>query len=431
MPGTRVVLLGTSKYADDRLPPIPVVAQCLDDLRRVLTDPDTGLVGPDDCTVVLDEPSMPTLGRRLAQGMAGADDLLVVYYVGHGIVGRRHDLYLGMPDSDPEDPTFGSLPYVSLRDRVLDSDAKTKIVVLDCCYSGRAMGEPMADPVTAVLGQLDIDGTYLLTSAQRDQVALVLPGEPHTAFTGRLLRVLEEGIPGGGEYLTIDDVYRRLSTVMSGGGLPRPQKRGTFTADRFRIALNRAHQVATEESLDQRFVAAVHRARATGYQHVLDDLRALLTAQRQLLGEHHVKCLRTRQHIALAEGASGNPAEALRLLDALLDHQISLGARDDEETLDTRQFIAVTLMALGRQAEALRVIRTLLPDRRRVLGPDHEGTARAQHVLARITAMCGETAEAVALLRELDSRLATEGLTAERVRQDLDLLTTTGVPDGR
>ncbi|WP_394619146.1 tetratricopeptide repeat protein [Lentzea sp. JNUCC 0626] len=425
MPGTKVVLLGTSKYADDRLPPIPVVGQCLDDLRRVLTDPATGLVAPEDCTVVLDESSVPTLGRRLASAMAGAEDLLVVYYVGHGIVGRRHELYLGMHDSDPEDPTFGSLSYVSLRDRVLDSDAKTKIVVLDCCYSGRAMGDPMADPVTAVLGQLDIDGTYLLTSAQRDQVALVLPGEPHTAFTGRLLRVLEDGIPGAGEYLTIDDVYRRLSTVMTREALPRPHKRGTSTADRYRVALNRAHQTDPEESLDQRFEAAVRHARRHGYQTVLDDLRALLAAQSEVLGEQHIKCLRTQQHLALAVGASGDAPEASRMLEDLLARGGPL-----EDILNTRQFLAVTMTALGRRAEAVRAMRVVLADRRRLLGSDHEGTTRAQHVLARIAAMNGETTDAISLLRELDDRLRGHGHTGGRVRHDLALLTIEA-PDGR
>lgn len=424
MAGTKVVLLGTSQYTDDRLPPIPVVGRCLDDLRRVFTDPATGLAAPGDCTVLRDASSMPVLGRELTTAMSGAEDLLVVYYVGHGIVGRRHELYLGMRDSDPDDPAFGSLSYVSLRDRVLDSTAKTKIVVLDCCYSGRAMGEPMADPVTAVLGQLDIDGTYLLTSAQRDQVALVLPGEPHTAFTGRLLRVLERGIPGGADHLTIDDLYRQLTAVMNSEGLPRPQKRGTYTADRFRIAPNRAAR-ATPEALDEEFATLVHRARTNGYATVLHELRALLATRRALHGDDHVTCLRTGQHLALAVGASGDPEQALSSLRTMLEHPAPVA-----DTLRTRQFIAATLLALGRSGEALRGLRTLLPDRRRVLGPDHDETLRTQHLLARAAAMTGATDEAISLLTELASRADCDRLTAIRVRQDLALLTDDEARDG-
>ncbi|MEU4739333.1 tetratricopeptide repeat protein [Actinosynnema sp. NPDC023658] len=420
--GARIVLLGTSKYSDERLPAIPVAGRCLDDLRAVFTDPETGLVRPEQCTVLLDEVAMPVLGRKLNRAMAGAEDLLVVYYVGHGIVGRRHELYLGMPDSDLDDPAFGSLPYVTLRDRVLDSPAATKIVVLDCCYSGRAMGEPMADPVSAVVGQLDIDGTYLLTSAQRDQVALVLPGEDHTAFTGRLLRLMRNGVPDGDEYLTIDDLYRQLSTVMTGEGLPRPQKRGTRTADRFRIIRNQAVLARTEESLDERFEVAVERGQVTGYATVVEELREVLAAQRALLGDTHVKCIRTSQHLALAIGAAGDPRGALKSLRNLLDQQLAKVGPDDRDTLRSRQFIAVNTMAAGEPAEALRMLRVLLPDRRRVLGPEHPETVRTQHLLARVAAEVGDREEAVALLADLASRPTADPLTAQRVLRDLNLL---------
>ena len=41
----------------------------------------------------------------------------------------------------------------------------------------------MTDPVNEGVGQIEVDGTYVLASAQRDQVALIIRGEEHTAFT--------------------------------------------------------------------------------------------------------------------------------------------------------------------------------------------------------------------------------------------------------
>lgn len=422
----RAVLLGTAQYHDERLPPIPVVGRCLEDLREVLTDPDTGIVRPEHCTVLLDEPDMPSLGRRLGQAMSGARDLLVVYFVGHGIVGRRHELYLGMRDTDLDDPAFGSLSYVALRDRILDSPAKTKIVVLDCCYSGRAMGEPMADPVSAVVGQLDIDGTYLLTSAQRDQVALVLPGEDHTAFTGRLLKLMRSGIPDAGDYLTIDDLFQHLSAVMTGEGLPRPQKRGTRGADRYRIVRNQAVLARAAERLDRRLEAAVERARTTGYATVLAELSDIHTSQRRLLGDAHRTCAVTAQYLALAVGAAGNPADAVLRLHELLDHQLTTIGPDDPDTLRTRQFLATSTMAAGNPSEALRLLRTLLPDRRRILGTGHDETARTQHLLARVVATIGERDEAIALLAELAAEPPSDPLTAARITHDLETLSARG-----
>lgn len=88
--------------------------------------------------------------------------------------------------------------------------------------------------------QIEIDGTYVLTSAARHQVALILPGETHTAFTGRLLHLLRNGVPGGPELLTVGYLYRQLVMKMKAEGLSQPQRRGTFTADLLALAGNRA-----------------------------------------------------------------------------------------------------------------------------------------------------------------------------------------------
>ena len=172
----------------------------------------------------------------------------MVYFVGHGLVsGRRHELYLGLPDSEWSEPEFNSLEYDKLRSAVLDSAAATKIIVLDCCFSGRVVSEVMADPVTEMVGQIEVEGTYVLASAERDQVALILPGEDHTAFTGRFLHILRNGVPGGPEFLTVDYLYQQLVMRMRAEGLSQPQKRGTSTADLLALAGNRAFAAAEVE----------------------------------------------------------------------------------------------------------------------------------------------------------------------------------------
>lgn len=244
---SRVVLIGTSRYADDALPDLPVAGRSITDLAEVLTDPAHGLVPQMHCAVLADEADIRRIGHHLRSAARQAEDLLLVYYIGHGLVGgKRHDLYLALPDSEWAEPEFSSLEYDKLRSTVLDSPAATKVIVLDCCFSGRVVSDTMADPVSQVSEQVGVDGTYVLTSAQRDKVALILQGEDHTAFTGRLLRLLREGVAGGPEFLTIDDLYRRLLAMMKAEGLTLPQKRGTDTADLLAIARNRAYRAPTE-----------------------------------------------------------------------------------------------------------------------------------------------------------------------------------------
>ena len=238
---SRAVLIGTGRYADEKLPDLAVVGKTIGDLVAALTDPVYGVVSENHCTVLEDEGDIRLIGRYLRSAASNADDLLLVYFVGHGLVsGRRHELYLGLPDSEWSEPEFNSLEYDKLRSAVLDSAAATKIIVLDCCFSGRVVSEVMADPVTEMVGQIEVEGTYVLASAERDQVALILPGEDHTAFTGRFLHILRNGVPGGPEFLTVDYLYQQLVMRMRAEGLSQPQKRGTSTADLLALAGNRA-----------------------------------------------------------------------------------------------------------------------------------------------------------------------------------------------
>ncbi|MGH3844617.1 MAG: caspase, EACC1-associated type [Pseudonocardiaceae bacterium] len=238
---SRAVLIGTGRYADKKLPNLPVVGRTIGDLAVALTDPVHGVVTKNNCAVLEDQAAIPVIGRHLRSAARDAEDLLLVYFVGHGLVGgRRHELYLGLPDSEWAEPEFNSLEYDKLRSSVLDSAAATKIIILDCCFSGRVVSEAMADPVTEMVGQIEVDGTYVLASAGRDQVALILPGENYTAFTGRFLHLLCNGVPGGPELLTVDYLYRQLATRMRAEGLSQPQKRATSTADLLALAVNRA-----------------------------------------------------------------------------------------------------------------------------------------------------------------------------------------------
>ena len=276
---SHAVLIGTGRYGDDKLPDLPVVRRTISDLAAVLTDPVYGVVPENHCTVLEDQGDIRLIGRHLRSAASQAEDLLLVYFVGHGLVGaRRHELYLGLPDSKWAEPEFNSLEYDKLRSAVLDSPAATKIIILDCCFSGRVVTEAMADPVTEMVGQIEVDGTYVLASAGRDQVALILPGEDYTAFTGRFLHLLRDGVPGGPELLTVDYLYRQLVRKMKAEGLSLPEKRGTATADLLALAGNRAFAAerrAREAAERRAREAAERRARELATHYALGCAAAM------------------------------------------------------------------------------------------------------------------------------------------------------------
>jgi hypothetical protein len=424
---SRVVLIGTSKYEDkENLPDLLEVERSVTDLAATLTDPADGVIPESNCVVLTDEGDLRLIGRKLRAAAAQAEDLLLVYYAGHGLVGgRRHDLYLALPDSEWADPTFNSLKYDDLRSAILNSPAKTKLIILDCCFSGRAVTETQAGE-SEILGQIEVDGSYVLTAAHRDQVALIVPGEEHTAFTGRLLRLLRHGVIGGPELLTIDDLYQQLLILMKAEGLSQPQKRGTGTSGLLALAHNRAFAATMLPRLRERAAAALGAGEGGNWERAAVQLREVLAELDRIVGPEHEDTLRVRQLLAHAVGGAGDPLEAASMLETLLPEQTRILGPDHESTLTGRQYLAVNLGEAGYRDRAIAILRVLLPDRRRVLGNDDPQTLRTTHMLARNLMLASDTNEAIALLRELvaarERVLGPDHPHTARARRDLTAL---------
>ncbi|GAA2156071.1 hypothetical protein GCM10009760_56630 [Kitasatospora kazusensis] len=266
---SRVVLVGTPAYDDPRLADIPVVANNVAGLHQVLTDPQLGGFDPGTCWSAPDTVSVAETGDLLARAAAEAEDLLLFYYSGHGLLEpRRRELYLSLSATRPDRPQFTALPFAAVRDVFLDSRAAVRAVILDSCFSGRAIGETLTEGDSAILGQLQVAGTYTLTAAPGNRTALALPGEQHTAFTERLLRLLRTGSAQAGELLSLGDIYRHLQVQLQAEGLPVPQQCGTETADLLGLVRNRhpgrIRPAAPAEAAPPTSLHLVHTARADG-----------------------------------------------------------------------------------------------------------------------------------------------------------------------
>ena len=239
---SRVVLVGTSAYdgVDPMLPDVPVVANNIVDLAAVLTDPYLGGFDAAHCVVAPPGAGVAEVGDLLVQAAGEAEDLLLFYYCGHGLLSpRRRELFLTLAGTRPDRLAFTALPFDAIRDACLESRATSRVVIIDSCFSGRAIGETLAVDDQEVLGQLVVNGTYTLTSAPANRTALILPGERHTAFTARLIALLRSGSPQAGDMISLGDIYRHLHARMRAEGLSVPQQCGTETADLLGLVRNR------------------------------------------------------------------------------------------------------------------------------------------------------------------------------------------------
>lgn len=242
-PDTSVaILIGTHSYIE--LDNLPAVERNLEGLREVFTDRALWGLRADNC-VLLPQPSSPrevldTIGRAGRH----ANDTVIVYYAGHGMNDPYTDeLCLALPDTALHKP-YTALRYEYIRRLMLDRGvvrALGKIIILDCCFSGRALVGGMSVS-TAVADQSVVEGTFLLTASAETRKAISPPGERYTAFTGELISTLIDGVPEGPALLDMETIYRYLYASLEAKSRPLPQQRNRNAGGLIALARNTARR---------------------------------------------------------------------------------------------------------------------------------------------------------------------------------------------
>ena len=240
--GVRILLIGTGTHKpDSQLPDLPAVADTVTDLATTLVE--RAGARPDRIRTLVDPADRRALAGEVAEAAQAAEDVLLLCYIGHGLLGRNGELHLATRDTDhlTDGLGFKALSYATVREELAHCRARSVIVLLDCCFSGRADGS---------LRHLDSDvfaspqprGGYLLTSAAPEEVALAPEGERYTAFTGELIRLLHNGDPAGPAGLTLDYIYRYLERMLPEQGRPRPHRQAADRAGELVLAPNPAYR---------------------------------------------------------------------------------------------------------------------------------------------------------------------------------------------
>ncbi|TDV40654.1 hypothetical protein CLV71_12242 [Actinophytocola oryzae] len=201
----------------------------LADLRAVLTHSETGIIAPENCSI-LEEPQSPhAFLTRLKREIRGTNDFLLVYYSGHGLRDDAGDrLYLTVGQTDRDELDGSAVAFDSVKRALENSPSRASLLVLDCCFSGMAAGIMSDGEISQ--WELEIRGSAVLASSPRNRTSLSPPGHRHTAFTGEVIRLLERGSPISGEPLTVSTLYKRVSVELARANLPEPKLALTETS---------------------------------------------------------------------------------------------------------------------------------------------------------------------------------------------------------
>lgn len=236
---SRAVLIGCSTftYFDE----LPSVRNNLEDLGKCLLDKSIWGIQAQNLSRVYDPTDQGEILGPIDSAAAEAEDTLLIYYAGHGMMDRNGNLRLAMQGSKPDKP-WTATSYEEIRGTMQDCMAKRRVVILDCCFSGHALGAMAGgeDPAKMVVDNATAEGTFLLAAAAENSYAIAPPGKKYTAFTGQLIDLLEKGYPDAPEFMNLNFLYRTLRLELRARGFPEPQKRDRNTAGELILARNRA-----------------------------------------------------------------------------------------------------------------------------------------------------------------------------------------------
>ncbi len=356
------VLIGTADYR--HLPQLPAVEHNTADLAQALRDATVLGLPAVRCHVVQDPTTVPELLDPVYELGEKAEDTLLVYYCGHGLRDSDStDLYLALTGSR-EGAGYTATGYQHLRAALRASPARRKIVIIDCCFSGRATRTLGATGDLAA--QAVVDGAYVLTASPRDHAALAPEGERHTAFTGELLHLLRNGVRDAPETLDPETLFRELQSRLVAKNRPRPQRSqendvGTqpLVRNRARASLTAAAGPVVDVEVQTAMMATGLRLarmlRSLGrYRDALPVLRMILQARVPELEGDSVDV-----HLELAELLieTGQDTEAIETLESAfqLTHK-----RFGPEALTVCRRLAELLQSAGNHRQACDVLRHAL-----------------------------------------------------------------------
>lgn len=208
---------------------------------------------PDRIHSFLDKTSADPVLRDIAGLIHRAEDAVLFYYVGHGqLIKGRQDLGLALSDTSTDRllRRSTSLLLSNVKREFEDCEARIKLMMLDCCYSGLAVGGTAQGPpeVADEIHDLSrLEGVFTLTACRFNEQTYYQQGDGGlTYFTKFFAEIVEEGIAGPQAWLTGNAIYDALAGRLRDlrdpaiPELPRPEISTRGRAGEFPFAPNRA-----------------------------------------------------------------------------------------------------------------------------------------------------------------------------------------------
>jgi hypothetical protein len=222
------VLIGNSEFPDkNELPNLSCPLKDVAGLNEVLSDPN---VGGFKTTVLPNEPSQKVIEviENVLQD-ACKEDIVLIYYSGHGKPGGLGDLHLATSNTKADRLISTSVPVLTICRMISNSKSTRIALILDCCFSGLAgktfRGTP--EDQLRLLAEEEGSGKYLVSASTDIQAAVEKEGDQYGVFTKHLLGGIREANVDHEGWVTIDALYKYLQPRVKAESNQKPMMWGS------------------------------------------------------------------------------------------------------------------------------------------------------------------------------------------------------------
>lgn len=193
------LLIGISKYQNNDLNPLPGATKDVESMQRILQHPEIG--GFEQVKILLNsEPlEIQTEIQDAFSSSRKKDDLILLFFSGHGIKDERGNLYLAThithKNQAGELVKATAVPASFVHEIMSNCRSKRQIVILDCCFSGAFAQGLLAkdDGSVDIRNQLGSEGRAVLTSSTSTQYSFEQKGTELSIYTHYLIEGMETG----------------------------------------------------------------------------------------------------------------------------------------------------------------------------------------------------------------------------------------------
>ena len=213
------VVIANTRYADPGLAQLSAPGKDAEDFARVLKSKDISAF--DNVQVLLNQPKSvidETLDELFSDKKR--EDLLLLYFSGHGVKDEQGVLYLAAANTLRSRLRSTAVDSAFIRELMDDSRSESQILILDCCNSGAfapgTKGAENDSMGTSTAFQTKGRGRVVLTATDSTQYAWegdkVIGGTTtateNSLFTYYLVKGLEGDADQDGDgIITVDDLY--------------------------------------------------------------------------------------------------------------------------------------------------------------------------------------------------------------------------------